>query len=249
MRLHILSDLHNEFVPFRPTVGDADVVILAGDIDIKGRGIPWAQASFSCPVIYVPGNHEFYQGHLERTLAKMQAAGNGQTGRVRVLDRTEVEIAGVRFLGTTGWTDYAATGNIYLAAAEAEGMMNDFRHIRTTEHFRKCRPSDLVARARANRAWLRERLAVPFAGPTVVITHHAPSPCSLGSSQEALPHLAAAYVNQWEDLMGPGVALWVHGHIHRGVDYAIGETRILSNPRGYPGEDTGFDPQLLVELA
>lgn len=39
MRIHPLSDLHNEFAPFTPKVRDADVVILAGDIDLGVRGI------------------------------------------------------------------------------------------------------------------------------------------------------------------------------------------------------------------
>lgn len=102
MRIHLLSDLHHEFSPFSPQVPDADVVILAGDIDVKTRGVAWAKQAFSGPVLYVPGNHEYYGGHLSYTLQKMRMA---QDDRVRVLDRDEVIIAGVRFLGATMWTD------------------------------------------------------------------------------------------------------------------------------------------------
>ena len=62
MRIHVLSDLHLEFSPFAPQVTAADVVILAGDIHVKGRGVPWARQAFEGPVLYVPGNHEFYGG-------------------------------------------------------------------------------------------------------------------------------------------------------------------------------------------
>ena len=72
------------------------MVILAGDIDVKARAVEWARQSFSGPVLYVPGNHEFYGGHLTHTLQKLRAA---QDDRVRVLDRDEVILAGVRFLG------------------------------------------------------------------------------------------------------------------------------------------------------
>lgn len=34
MRIHLLSDLHNEFDTYIPSVVDADIVILAGDIDV-----------------------------------------------------------------------------------------------------------------------------------------------------------------------------------------------------------------------
>ena len=51
MRIHPLSDLHNEFAPFTAEVRDADIVILAGDIDLGVRGIEWARQAFDCPVL------------------------------------------------------------------------------------------------------------------------------------------------------------------------------------------------------
>lgn len=51
MRIHLLSDLHNEFRVFTPQALDADVVILAGDIDVKTRGVAWAKQTFSGPVL------------------------------------------------------------------------------------------------------------------------------------------------------------------------------------------------------
>jgi len=63
MKLHILSDLHTEFADFSPPETGADVVILAGDIGVGVGGVEWAARRFSkVPVVYVPGNHEFY-GH------------------------------------------------------------------------------------------------------------------------------------------------------------------------------------------
>ncbi|MNR64509.1 hypothetical protein D3C85_1871810 [compost metagenome] len=61
--------------------------------------------------------------------------------------------------------------------------------------------------------------------------------------------LDAAYANNCEGLMGGDrVALWVHGHSHVAVDYEIEGTRVVCNPRGYPGEETGFDPELVLTL-
>ncbi len=245
MRIHLLSDLHNEFEQFAPLVTDVDVVILAGDIDVKLRGVEWARQVFSGPVIYVPGNHEYYGGHLTRTLEKMRMI---QDGRVRILDRDEVIIAGVRFLGATMWTDFSATGNPPLASLTAQSGMNDFRQIRT-ENYRRIRPADLVDQSIKTRDWLRARLAEPFHGHTVVITHHAPTLRSLQDNPHAGSHMDAAYANRWEDLMdGDQVALWVHGHSHMAVDYEVAGTRVVCNPRGYPGEDTRFNPRLVLEI-
>ncbi|PZP22272.1 metallophosphoesterase [Pseudomonas kuykendallii] len=245
MRIHLLSDLHLEFEPFLPAKVDADIVVLAGDIHVKGRGIAWARAHFDCPVLYVLGNHEYYAGHLQRTLEKMRAASDEQ---VRVLERDVVEIAGVRFLGATMWTDFAATGNAPLAALSAQGSMNDFRQIRT-DNYRRIRPADLIDESVRTKDWLTHQLAKPFAGPSVVITHHAPTLRSLQDNPHAGGHLDAAYANRWEALMGgERAALWVHGHSHVAVDYNVAGTRVVCNPRGYPGEESGFNDRLVVTL-
>jgi Icc-related predicted phosphoesterase len=245
MRIHLLSDLHNEFSPFTPQVLDVDVVILAGDIDVNVRGVAWARQCFSGPVLYVPGNHEYYGGHLGRTLQKMRLVGGE---RVRVLDRDEVIIAGVRFLGATMWTDFSATGNPPMASLSAQHAMNDFRQIRT-ENYRRIRPADLVEQSVKTRDWLCGKLAESFAGQTVVITHHAPSLRSLQDSPHAGTHMDAAYANRWEDLMGgEALALWLHGHCHSAADYDVAGTRVVCNPRGYPGEKTGFNPGLILTL-
>ena len=59
MRIHVLSDLHNEFASFDPPKVMADVTVLAGDIDIGKKGVRWAAAACGGrPVIYIVGNHE-----------------------------------------------------------------------------------------------------------------------------------------------------------------------------------------------
>lgn len=244
MRIHLLSDLHNEFELFQPCVLDADVVILAGDIDVKCRGVQWAREMFSGQVLYVPGNHEYYGGHLRRSLEKMKEA---QDERVQVLDRDEVVIGSVRFLGATLWTDYCSTGNQPVAAFTAQSGMSDFKKIRTGE-YRRIRPSDLKAESVLARNWLREKLSTLHDGPTVVITHHAPSMRSLVDNPHAGGHMDAAYANRYDDLLEMGAKLWVHGHSHTACDYMAGATRVVCNPRGYPCEITDWLPDLVLDV-
>ena len=130
--------------------------------------------------------------------------------------------AGVRFLGATMWTDFAATGNPPMACMSAQNSMNDFRQI-LTENYRRIRPADLVAQSVQTKDWLRLKLAEPFDGPTVVITHHAPTLRSLQGNPHAGTHMDAAYANRWEDLLGSKqMALWLHGHSHMAADYDVG---------------------------
>lgn len=245
MRIHLLSDLHNEFEVYEPATVDADVVVLAGDIDIGVKGVNWAREAFDCPVLYVPGNHEFYRGHLTHTLKKMRLAG---CDRVQVLDRNAVVINGVRFLGAIMWTDFESTGNMPLASYQASTSMNDFKLIRT-QNYRKIRPSDMITESMDTKRWLQNQLMLEHDGPTVVVTHHAPTLKSVIDDSRCASHMDAAYANRWDDLMGEhNMALWMHGHTHLPVDYDVAGTRVVSNPRGYPGEDTGFDQHLIIRL-
>lgn len=60
MRLHVLSDLHQEFAPYRSSADGADVIILAGDTHTGLNGIRWAQKEFDGrQVVYIAGNHKY----------------------------------------------------------------------------------------------------------------------------------------------------------------------------------------------
>lgn len=242
MRIQVFSDLHLEFSNFEPAKGNADLVILAGDIATKTRGVRWANEAFMCPVLYVPGNHEFYGGHIDRTLTKMrdQAAPH-----VHVMENQSFIWQQIRFLGTTGWTDFTSTGNQVAASRLAWDCMNDFRGIRADASYRRLRPDDVIQRNHVARQWLGEELSKPFPGKTVVITHHAPTNLVAGDKHDG--HLNAAYSNEWPSLIEMSDA-WVFGQTHRAIDVMLGGCRVLSNPRGYPKEDTGFQPGMEIEI-
>jgi predicted phosphodiesterase len=242
MKLYVVSDLHNEFSLFEPEPGNCDVVILAGDIDVQCRGVSWANESFVCPVIYVAGNHEFYRGHFDNTLRKMRKAA---APHVHVLENEVWTHKGVRFLVTTAWTDFTSTGDKFAASMVCAEWMNDYRMITAKESYRRLRPSDVIERNRIASDFLKHELNKPFDGKTVVVTHHCPVP-EAGSEQDD-GHLGAAYFNRWHELV-PLVDVWIFGHTHRAADIELGGCRIISNPRGYPREETGFIADFTVEI-
>jgi predicted phosphodiesterase len=247
VKLHILSDIHLEFSPFRAPGTDADVVILAGDIGVGPAAVEWAVASFPQPVLFVPGNHEYYGGHLHNTLSRMRRVAHGT--HVHVLDGDVVVIGSVRFVAATLWTDFALTRNPLVAQHEAQARMTDYRRIRTAA-YRRLRATDTRAAHQAARRFLERALVQPFDGRTVAVTHHAPSERSISARFRDDSHLNAAYASDLEALMGPEVVLWVHGHTHDSLDYRIGDTRVVCNPRGYlPFEpNPGFDPGLVLQV-
>lgn len=242
MRVLVFSDLHLEFKEFQPPRVDVDLVVLAGDINLLSRGVTWANQVFTSPVIYVCGNHEFYRGHIDRTLTKMREAA---AEHVHVLENQSLIIGDTRFLVGTAWTDFTSTGDYRVAMQLCGEWMNDFRSIRIGDEYRKLRPADLIARNIATREFLVTELAKGFAGKTVVVTHHCPIPEVAGHHDEG--HLGAAYTNEWHDLVGLA-DVWIFGHTHRQVDLEVNGCRIISNPRGYPGEPTGFVPDFVVDI-
>ncbi|PMX02305.1 MULTISPECIES: metallophosphoesterase [Pseudomonas] len=242
MRIRIYSDLHNEFAPFEPPSTDADIVVLAGDIDTQARGVSWANETFNQPVLYCAGNHEFYKGHIDHTLRKMREAA---APHVHVLENQVWICNQTRFLVTTAWTDFSSTGDPVEAMVTCGMWMNDFQVIRAEERFRRLRPADVIERNHDAFDFLVGELAKPFEGKTVVITHHCPVPEVAGDKHEG--HLSAAYTNQWHSLISM-VDVWIFGHTHRAVDVELNGCRLITNPRGYPKERTGFISDFTIEI-
>jgi predicted phosphodiesterase len=248
VRLHVLSDLHLEFGPVALPDVDADAVVLAGDISVGLRGIEWASRAFAGrPILYVPGNHEYYGHTYPRFLEKMR--GRALELGVVLLSDGAVTIGGVRFLGATLWTDFELAGDRRLAEATAQEVMVDFKKIRVDPSFRRARPRDAQLWHVQSRRWLEREFGTPHPGGTMVITHHAPSSRSLAAARPR-PPVDAAYASDLEELVErSGVDCWVHGHTHRCVDYRLGATRVVSNQRGYPDEPVErFNPALVVEV-
>jgi len=247
VKLHVLSDLHIEFGDFDPPVTDADVVVLAGDIGVGTQGIRWAAERFTDrPVIYVAGNHEFYH----QDIALLDELKGQATDRIHVLENDRVVIAGVRFLGCSLWSDFALFGEAerFFAMQKAGQRMNDFALIRNRG--RLFAPGDARRLNAASRDWLAARLAEPFAGSTVVVSHHAPSIRSVPARFSGDP-LSAAFASDLEAMLDADrTALWIHGHLHDSFDYEIHGTRVLCNPRGYTPDalNPAFRPDCVVEI-
>ena len=258
MNLLALSDLHLEFSTLDIDTTGVDVIVLAGDVHLGKRGISWIEAqSRGLPVIYVPGNHEFYKGEHSRVLRDLRAACTA-TPNVHLLDMDKITIGNVESLGATLWTDFALYGgteeNVRAAESYAGRGMTDFTGaIRFESHgvFRKLQPRDTTRMHLAAREWLWAELTSPLQRQRVVVTHHAPSARSIAPDYQDDP-LTPAYASRMESV----VALadqWIHGHMHDSFDYLVGGCRVLCNPRGYApkgraSENPAFDPGLVVTL-
>lgn len=262
MNLHIVSDIHLEFYPFELPDTGADAIILAGDIGLHTRGLEWAIQELGGrgkPIFYVIGNHEFYGAELHRLTAdlKRQAQEARDAGiKVWVLDNDRVDLDGVRFLGCTLWTDYQLYGSgdkMAMAMNIANRAINDHRVIRCSPHD-KFTPSQALALHQASVHWLKEQLDTPFAGKTVVITHHLPSELCVVPQFKG-DALSPAFASN-RDALVKKADLWVCAHTHSSLELRIGGSLLMCNPRGYvrrrpwglEEENPDFDPGLVVGI-
>ena len=278
MKIQLLSDLHLEvhphFVP-QPTTG-ADVLVLAGDIGSYQSGSLLDAmgdsdfglgrfAHWPVPVIFVPGNHEYDAQDFDAAHARLRATCE-RLGLIW-LERESMVLHGVRFVGTTLWSDFDAL-------AEHEGSSDLVRRLRQRDKaFRAANfylkktggtrdeAAFLAPAVREQgllcQQWLRETLATPFDGPTVAVTHFAPSLHSADPRYGLVPG-TAGFCNALDDCLAP-VQLWLHGHLHAPLDYTVQgahpsgtpwQCRVVANPLGYArkGEQSAFVAQNCINL-
>ncbi len=253
MKIALFSDLHLSVQPMEVPATDADVVIVAGDVQRPAQGVAWAR-QFTQPTLYVAGNHEFYGSDLVSTMAALRLEAEGT--QVRVLEQDEWRHGGVRFLGCTLWSDY----RLYDSSEQrdeglqkAQAFVRDFSRIGLCPDFPdRFTPAASQLLFDRSVAWLDARFAEPFEGATVVVTHFAPTRSSIAVQFAGSP-LNACFVSDLEaHILRWQPALWLHGHVHHSCDYRVGATRVVANPRGYAPkgelENAHFSPGLLITL-
>ncbi|MEH2567138.1 metallophosphoesterase [Bradyrhizobium sp. AZCC 2289] len=254
MRAQIFSDLHVNVSPIKPItiVPGVDVVIVAGDV-CEGMLRAFEQlrriVPMDIPVVMVPGNHEFYRKFIPDELAV--AFANAGAFNLHFLNDTAVELGGVRFLGAALWTDYRIYGEANQAAVmnACAKTMNDHRLIGWQKQpWLRFRPQEAALLHHQSKALLAETLAVPFAGSTVVISHHAVHWNSIHPRFRSDPVTGAFLSDQSALIERYQPTLWVHGHVHNSADYHVGTSRIVCNPHGYGSENPDFNAALVVEL-
>ena len=243
MRILVMSDLHVEFhedagASFVASVDPTgiDVVVLAGDIAVSTE-IP-ATLGLLCrhfrgaQVLYVHGNHEFYESSIAEVQELTRQVARRQRN-LRWLETRTVNFRGQRFLGATLWFPHDQR------TVPNRQRLSDFFEIQDFESW-------VYEQNRRTVHWLRR---VVRAGD-VVITHHLPTPRAVAQRFVDNP-LNSFFVCDVEDVIEEQrPALWVYGHTHESADFRIADTRLVCNPLGYVGaeQNANFDTRCVIEI-
>lgn len=278
MKLKIVSDLHLEFSYIDIPNNGADVLVLSGDILVAlylkkpvstVEGIPeesnkvkfrkflsTVSTNFK-HVVYVAGNHEFYNGAWYNTIDVLKNECSNYPN-IHYLENESIEIDGVTFVGSTLWTDLNKKDPITTTVISS--LLNDYRVIRNDRYgYRRINPSDVTARFDASLQYITDTVNANPSGKFVIVGHHAPSFQSIHPQYADNLHMSGAYSSSLDEFIldHPQIQLWTCGHNHYAHQYYIGSTLVVCNPRGYDstdkhgfhyGENTGWDINQIIDL-
>jgi len=238
VRLWFFSDCHlNRSVPWLPgpTPDNVDVIVIAGDVTerLLDRVLPWLGQHIvprGLPVVYVPGNHDFWGTNLTFELAKARPLASS-LGIHLLAEGESVALDDTRFIGATLWSDLELSpGGAWTCGMHFSGH-NDHRKIKVEARYRKLLPKDYQSLHDTQLAAIEGALAQPHDGPTIVVSHHAPHERSLQNGR-ATDALDGMYASDLTDvIMRYRPELWLHGHVHRNRDFTVGDTRVVCNRR------------------
>ena len=270
MIIAVCSDLHLEFSDIElKNTENADVLILSGDICVahslhdhpvdkpipedamkpgRNQSAAYKYREFFKRVnnefpntIYVSGNHEFYHGRFPDAYDWLREEIKNYSN-IHFLDKEQVEIDGVTFVGGTLWTDMNRNDPTTMHLIES--MINDFRIIRNSQrNYARFSPLDSVVHHRETLEYIKSVVDSDASKKYVVVGHHAPSSLSIHEKYKNEYYMNGGYFSDLSEFIldRPQIALWTHGHMHDPFDYMMGETRIVCNPRGYKGHDPHAD--------
>lgn len=211
---------------------DTELIIIAGDLHVGAEKViqclEFIWKSYDIPIVYVPGNHEYYDSSFEAENNKFMEHGLVQKGYTILLNGCCI-FGGVMFAGCMGNLD----GSWELINCGIHGSLNDFHMISDFK--------DRVIRGETERTTLIHNLEYNRGDKTVVITHTMPSPKCISGKYKG-SYLNPCFANDWErEMVDYKPEYWICGHTHDVSTMKLHNTDILINPMGYPHESKKWD--------
>lgn len=263
MKFQLYSDMHIEMHNSYPKIpSKADILILAGDIGkIKKQNFK----DFICycsktwkHVIFVLGNHEFYDNIDLLVMKDMYKAYFDTFDNVYLLDDDHLDITdqndqkSYRFIGSVLWSNPSNIINLCDFSQIHETILD------TTTKKLELTPMTLdtfklmhdVSKKFIRDALQKAKLEniIP-----ILITHFPPIRKQTSHPKYANSPNNDYFTNSLDDIKidTKDVPLWISGHTHYSYDIMKNNTRFLSNQMGYPDENcsvTKFNASGIYEI-
>lgn len=269
MRFTLISDVHVDIDAWDwsvlqhcdPTIPMVVAGDISNDVMETSAWISDLRSRFE-RVLWVAGNHDHYnlgfhktrvydrefssKWPYPRTVAEIydHYARWSEAHDVHFLNRSDVVLDGVQFVGATGWHNFDAAPYLRFDDQVQCWMdsMNDSRYIRWNKDY--CVDWKPVLQAALDDAEYIRSAVKQNDTPKVVITHHIPHRNFVKvTNNPAWNLLNGAFLNtELETCMDPSVKVWCFGHTHFRFDREQDGVRYVNNARGYPRENANWFP-------
>lgn len=250
MKIRIFSDIHYEWTPFRYEYAGEDLVILAGDIHTKNRhAVLLKQIPKDVPIIMVAGNHSFFSS-IYQDVIKFLYSLEKDFPNFTFLNNEWIIHDTIPIYGGTMFSDFNLFNTPYQSAMIAKRAINDFRVIKKmNEGGVKTiwSPQDHLAEHKKFVKGLDDFTNCYGDKKRIVISHFLPSSQCVApeyTSDDCTPY----YATNMDRYFGDENLLWAFGHTHNSFDLRLGDSRVISNPKGYYDENKDFNPNLVIEF-
>lgn len=232
------DDKRNPFEGCEEALEDLDLLIIAGDLSNKPQKrwtrllTPLVDLVGSGKVKIFPGNHDFYQYRFD---AEDRLSEFADAAGAEYVNRKVVELEDTRFICATLWTDMelgpGRTRNIH----HIPTRMNDYRAIRHAgAGYRRLWPEETIRTHKNDLDFIAGELAKPFAGRSIVVTHHAPHPDVLNDYKEDLDAAYASDLSAFIKTNKPDA--WSFGHCHDARSITVEGCSLENVSLGYPDD-------------
>lgn len=233
------------------------ILIIAGDLwhahkPFDFQGYSWLKEVCKrfLAVVVVLGNHDFWGGNIKKEYKNFELQKNKQKiENLFLLQNNIVRLGDIKFVGGTLWTGYGRGDIVCMDISQS--FMNDFKHIKGGNILGKIKPQEIYSEHEQTYKHIKSNCVKEFADQKIwVVTHHSPTFRSLYQNHkniEGQTQEDCFYASNIENLINNDINVWVHGHIHKGNYYKIEDTRIISNPRGYFGENKIFNEDVVFD--
>lgn len=268
--MQVVSDLHLEFYRSHELLEKvklkvaAKYLALLGDICVCGTNdivnlekfLDYYSPKYEL-IFWLPGNHEFYSGRksfrsiediLQRCKNLCKKYPNVLFLNNKHCDLT-INDTKYRIIGTTLWTDIPEDKEQYVL-----DNMNDYNHIYVTgERYMGLISMEGVIRLAPSHVNLMHAKSVKYIQrhlrestiPLIILTHHKPF---IGDPSDTHVGYESDQISKLSEKQKNKIKFWAYGHTHKHFDSVVNGIYLLSNPKGYPGQQTKFENGLVIKL-
>ena len=243
--IQLISDIHLEFYKgsevkevLNRLLTSAEVLILAGDIHV-GRSnvadvLKYVSKRYEI-VIFVPGNHEYYNGAEIGSFKQMEVPNN-----VFVLDNADMLYKDIHFIGSTLWSSLGReVPNMYHRTRASVSHWPDFKRIKDNSLDKHIARYDECVEFIYKR--LNDKELASF-NKKFVITHFLPSIKCVNAKWFMDPQTRSNNFYFASDALNidripkDANVVWGFGHTHDAFSGYVDGVNMYCNPVGYPNE-------------